>query len=143
MTDITDTPETDDAAGAEAPEAGNEMAAADLPMVDQEHGDEDDDGEPIVPNGRITLQELNEKTPADLVAFADQHGMPVFHVQHVTPAGAPLFAEDSERYAALFRHLLGQGVYLAPSQFEAMFVSLAHGDEEIERTVDAVAGFGG
>jgi glutamate-1-semialdehyde 2,1-aminomutase len=34
-------------------------------------------------------------------------------------------------------------VYVAPSQFEAMFVSLAHGDEEIERTVDAVAGFGG
>ncbi|MEN5145373.1 transcription termination factor Rho [Brevundimonas diminuta] len=33
--------------------------------------DEDDDGEPIVPNGRITLQELNEKTPEDLVAFAE------------------------------------------------------------------------
>ena len=58
-------------------------------------------------------------------------------------AMATLFAEDTERYAALFRHLLEQGVYLAPSQFEAMFVSLAHGDEEIERTVDAVAGFGG
>jgi len=58
-------------------------------------------------------------------------------------AMATLFADDSERYAALFRHLLEQGVYLAPSQFEAMFISLAHGDEEIERTVDAVAGFGG
>ena len=30
------------------------------------------------------------------------------------------------------------GVYVAPSQYEAMFVSLAHGDEEIERTVEAV-----
>jgi glutamate-1-semialdehyde 2,1-aminomutase len=49
---------------------------------------------------------------------------------------------DTARYAELFRHLLGQGVYVAPSQFEAMFVSLAHGDEEIERTVEAVAGFG-
>jgi glutamate-1-semialdehyde 2,1-aminomutase len=58
-------------------------------------------------------------------------------------AMATLFAEDAERYAALFRHLLEQGVYVAPSQFEAMFVSLAHGDEEIDRTVDAVAGFGG
>ncbi|MBA2476390.1 MAG: glutamate-1-semialdehyde 2,1-aminomutase [Actinobacteria bacterium] len=48
---------------------------------------------------------------------------------------------DTERYGALFRHLLERGIYLAPSQFEAMFVSLAHGDEEIERTVDAVAGF--
>ncbi len=36
-----------------------------------EDDDEDDDGEPIVPNGRITLQELNEKTPEDLVAFAE------------------------------------------------------------------------
>ena len=33
------------------------------------------------------------------------------------------------------------GVYVAPSQFEAMFVSTAHGDAEIERTVEAVAGF--
>jgi len=48
---------------------------------------------------------------------------------------------DTERYGALFRHLLELGVYVAPSQFEAMFVSLAHGDEEIDRTIDAVASF--
>jgi len=48
---------------------------------------------------------------------------------------------DTERYGALFRHLLERGVYVAPSQFEAMFVSLAHGDEEIDRTIDAVASF--
>jgi glutamate-1-semialdehyde 2,1-aminomutase len=48
---------------------------------------------------------------------------------------------DTDRYAALFRHLLSSGVYVAPSQFEAMFVSTAHGDDEIERTVEAVAGF--
>jgi glutamate-1-semialdehyde 2,1-aminomutase len=48
---------------------------------------------------------------------------------------------DTERYAALFRHLLSRGIYIAPSQFEAMFLSLAHGDEEIDRTIDAVAEF--
>jgi glutamate-1-semialdehyde 2,1-aminomutase len=48
---------------------------------------------------------------------------------------------DVERYGALFRHLLDRGVYIAPSQFEALFVSLAHGDEEIERTVEAVGTF--
>jgi glutamate-1-semialdehyde 2,1-aminomutase len=48
---------------------------------------------------------------------------------------------DTELYGGLFRHLLGRGVYVAPSQFEAMFVSLAHGDEEIDRTVAAVADF--
>jgi glutamate-1-semialdehyde 2,1-aminomutase len=48
---------------------------------------------------------------------------------------------DTERYAALFRHLLQRGIYVAPSQFEAMFVSLAHGEAEIDRTVEAVAEF--
>jgi glutamate-1-semialdehyde 2,1-aminomutase len=50
---------------------------------------------------------------------------------------------DTERYAALFRHLLERGIYVAPSQFEAMFVSLAHGDDEIDRTIEAVADFDG
>jgi glutamate-1-semialdehyde 2,1-aminomutase len=50
---------------------------------------------------------------------------------------------DTERYGALFRHLLEQGIYIAPSQFEAMFPSLAHGDEEIDRTIEAVASFAG
>jgi len=46
---------------------------------------------------------------------------------------------DTGRYGELFRGLLERGVYVAPSQFECLFVSLAHGDEEIERTVSAVA----
>ncbi len=50
---------------------------------------------------------------------------------------------DTDRYGALFRHLLEHGIYIAPSQFEAMFVSLAHGDEEIDRTIQAVADFDG
>jgi glutamate-1-semialdehyde 2,1-aminomutase len=48
---------------------------------------------------------------------------------------------DVERFGALFRHLLAEGIYVAPSQFEAMFVSLAHSDEDIDRTVAAVASF--
>jgi glutamate-1-semialdehyde 2,1-aminomutase len=58
-------------------------------------------------------------------------------------AMATLFAADTEAYGALFRHLLDQGVYLAPSQFEAMFLSLAHGDEEIDSTIEAVADHAG
>jgi glutamate-1-semialdehyde 2,1-aminomutase len=50
---------------------------------------------------------------------------------------------DTERYAALFRHLLAHGIYVAPSQFEAMFISLAHGDDEIDRTIEAIAEFDG
>jgi glutamate-1-semialdehyde 2,1-aminomutase len=40
-------------------------------------------------------------------------------------------------YDELFRGLVARGVYVAPSQYEAMFVSLAHGDDEIETTVHA------
>jgi glutamate-1-semialdehyde 2,1-aminomutase len=45
---------------------------------------------------------------------------------------------DTERYGGLFRHLLSRGIYVAPSQFEAMFVSLAHSDDDIDLTVEAV-----
>jgi len=44
---------------------------------------------------------------------------------------------DTGRYGGLFRHLLDRGVYVAPSQFEALFVSTAHGPVEVERTVEA------
>jgi glutamate-1-semialdehyde 2,1-aminomutase len=44
---------------------------------------------------------------------------------------------DTDLYARWFRGMLGQGVYLPPSQFEAAFVSAAHGQEEIDATVQA------
>lgn len=44
---------------------------------------------------------------------------------------------DTEMYAKYFKTMLEQGIYLAPSQFEACFVSLAHSDEDIERTIQA------
>jgi glutamate-1-semialdehyde 2,1-aminomutase len=46
---------------------------------------------------------------------------------------------DVDRFASFHRGMLDRGVYLAPSQFEAGFVSTAHGDAEIDVTI-AVAG---
>ena len=46
-------------------------------------------------------------------------------------------ASDTERYGAFWREMLKRGVYLAPSQFEAAFVSLAHTEEEIDLTIEA------
>jgi glutamate-1-semialdehyde 2,1-aminomutase len=46
---------------------------------------------------------------------------------------------DTERYGELFRGLLARGIYVAPSQFECLFVSLAHTDADVDRTVEAVA----
>ena len=48
---------------------------------------------------------------------------------------------DTERFGALFRHLLAEGVYFPPSQFECLFPSLAHTDEDVDRTVAAVRSF--
>jgi glutamate-1-semialdehyde 2,1-aminomutase len=46
---------------------------------------------------------------------------------------------NMELHAAFCRAMLDHGVYLPPSQYEAWFPSLAHGEEEIERTLEAVA----
>jgi glutamate-1-semialdehyde 2,1-aminomutase len=48
-------------------------------------------------------------------------------------------ASDTARYGGLFRGLLERGIYVAPSQFEALFLSLAHGDKEVDLTLEAVA----
>jgi glutamate-1-semialdehyde 2,1-aminomutase len=48
---------------------------------------------------------------------------------------------DTERYAELFRHLLANGIYVAPSQYECLFPSLAHGGSEIEALVNVARGF--
>ena len=44
---------------------------------------------------------------------------------------------DTKRYAQFFHRMLEQGVYLAPSQFEAAFLSTAHSSTDVERTIKA------
>ncbi|HUA63864.1 MAG TPA: glutamate-1-semialdehyde 2,1-aminomutase [Verrucomicrobiae bacterium] len=44
---------------------------------------------------------------------------------------------DTARFGEFFRAMLERGIYLAPSQFEAAFLSAAHTDEDIRRTVEA------
>ena len=52
-------------------------------------------------------------------------------------------ASNTDAFAAWFHAMLDAGIYLAPSQFEALFVSAAHGEEEIGQTCDAaVRAFG-
>jgi glutamate-1-semialdehyde 2,1-aminomutase len=50
---------------------------------------------------------------------------------------AEALASDRAAYARFFGAMLDQGILLPPSQFEAWFVSMAHGREEIEATIDA------
>ncbi|MCP4722097.1 MAG: aspartate aminotransferase family protein, partial [Desulfobacteraceae bacterium] len=44
---------------------------------------------------------------------------------------------DLDRFTKFYQGMLTRGVYLAPSQFEACFVSLAHTNEDIETTIEA------
>jgi glutamate-1-semialdehyde 2,1-aminomutase len=44
---------------------------------------------------------------------------------------------DTQRYGKFFRAMLEEGIYLAPSQFECAFISFAHTDEAIEKTITA------
>jgi glutamate-1-semialdehyde 2,1-aminomutase len=44
---------------------------------------------------------------------------------------------DSVKFKQFFHAMLARGIYLPPSQFEAMFISLAHSDEDIDATIAA------
>lgn len=46
-----------------------------------------------------------------------------------------------QSYGRYYRHMLQSGIYTAPSQFEAMFVSYAHSDEDIAKTIDAIKAY--
>ena len=98
------------------------------------------------------LEELGARLEAGLREAAG--GAPVC-VQRVGAMATLFFREgavrnfrdasesDTERFAECFRHLLASGVYVAPSQFEALFVSTAHGEAEIDATVEAAREFFG
>lgn len=63
--------------------------------------------------------------------------MTAFFTQESVDDYATARTSDTEKYAGFFRAMLESGVYLAPSQFEAAFVSTAHTDEDISQTIEA------
>ncbi|QLB18249.1 glutamate-1-semialdehyde 2,1-aminomutase [Mannheimia granulomatis] len=93
---------------------------------------------------------LKTKTLAEgFKALADKHNVPLT-VQYVGGMFGLFFTEqkavnnfqevmkcDAAKFNRFFRLMLEQGVYLAPSAFEAGFMSLAHSDADIAHTLDA------
>jgi glutamate-1-semialdehyde 2,1-aminomutase len=81
-------------------------------------------------------------------AAADEAGIP-FQSGHVGSMAGFFFTDrpvydfqdaktsDLNRFAAFYRGMLAKGIYLAPSQFEACFVSLAHTKKDIDDTIAA------
>lgn len=50
-------------------------------------------------------------------------------------------SSDTSAFAEYFKYMLSRGIHLAPSQFEAMFLSAAHGEEDLRRTLDVVESY--
>ena len=105
-----------------------------------------------VPGAYERLERASARLEKGLRAVIEETGAPA----HLTRVGSlmTLFfgvrearswssaaGADTKRYGVFFHRMLERGVYLAPSQNEAMFLSIAHGDEEIDRTLEAVADF--
>jgi glutamate-1-semialdehyde 2,1-aminomutase len=61
----------------------------------------------------------------------------LFFTKQVVKDYASAVTADREKFGIFFREMLSRGVTLAPSQFEAGFMSIAHSDEDIDRTVEA------
>jgi glutamate-1-semialdehyde 2,1-aminomutase len=61
----------------------------------------------------------------------------LFFSEHPVTDLASALASDVSRFNRFFHAMLERGVYLPPSAFEAWFVSLAHGEKEIRRTLEA------
>jgi len=94
------------------------------------------------------LDRLGRKLEEGLMRAARTYGIPLT-VNRVVGALSTHFgiscvedysgaqAADDRMFARFFRLMLDQGIYLAPSKFEAWFVTLAHTDADIEETVQA------
>lgn len=95
------------------------------------------------------LAQLTERLALGLKALADKHQVP-FVVNYVGGMFGLFFTKqkqvtsyqdvmncDTEKFKVFFHKMLEQGIYLAPSAFEAGFMSLAHSDQDIERTLQA------
>ena len=96
------------------------------------------------------LEALGERLASGLAAGARSAGIPLT-VNRVGSMLTGFFCDgpvtdyatakraDTERYARFFHALRARGVYFAPSQFEAAFISLAHTDADVDATVKASA----
>ncbi len=93
------------------------------------------------------LEKMGELLYGGMKAMCEELSLP-YQVNHVSSLGCLFFTEgpvrnytdakksDTEAFRGYFCHMLEQGVYLAPSQFEAMFLSAVHTEEEIRKTLD-------
>jgi glutamate-1-semialdehyde 2,1-aminomutase len=94
------------------------------------------------------LERSSARLEAGLLDVAARHGVPLQVPRQGSMVGlffserpvrdlSDVTASDRPLFARVFHRLLAHGVHLPPSPYETLFVSLAHGDDEIDRTVEA------
>ena len=87
------------------------------------------------------MQGLKERADAAGVPFTSNQRGGMFGCFFSTEEQVSRFPQvmacNAEHFQTYFHTMLDNGVYLAPSAYEAGFISMAHGDEEISKTLDA------
>ena len=89
------------------------------------------------------MEGLEERASAADIAFTTNHAGGMFGCFFNKNKKVKTFKEvmesNNESFQVYFHEMLNNGVYLAPSMYEAGFISIAHTEEEIEKTLDAVS----
>ena len=92
---------------------------------------------------KLLMEGLEERASAADVAFTTNHAGGMFGCFFNENSKVRTFKEvmesNNEHFQAYFHEMLKNGVYLAPSMYEAGFISMAHTEEEIEKTLDAAS----
>ena len=98
------------------------------------------------------LEEKGKRLYGGMEKILAEKNLP-YHINHVSSRGSLFFTEqevveytsakssDTKAFSEYFKVMLAQGIHMAPSQFEAMFLSVAHTDEIIDQTLEAVRNY--
>lgn len=98
------------------------------------------------------LADMGERLYGQMKDHIREHQIPC-QVNHIQSLGCLFFTAepvtdyasaktaDTAQYAKYFKHMLKSGIHLAPAQFEAMFLSAAHTEEDLQATCEAIKMF--
>lgn len=98
------------------------------------------------------LEEKGKRLYGGMEKILAEKNLP-YHINHVSSLGSLFFTEqevvdytsakssDTKAFSEYFKGMLAQGIHMALSQFEAMFLSVAHTDEIIDQTLEAVRNY--
>ena len=98
------------------------------------------------------LEEKGKRLYGGMEKILAEKNLP-YHINHVSSLGSLFSTEqevvdytsakssDTKAFSEYFKGMLAQGIHMAPSQFEAMFLSVAHTDEIIDQTLEAVRNY--